>query len=66
MSIGIKNPFFKVSVTIELGHSLLSVSYHELFDNTAAAKVGNEVSSWFYVGLRLINIHMDYLNWLSP
>ena len=31
-SIGIKIPFFTVSVTIELGHSLLTVRYHELFE----------------------------------
>ena len=32
MSIGIKIPFFRVSVTIELGCFLLTVLYHELFD----------------------------------
>jgi hypothetical protein len=31
-SIGIKIPFFRVSVTIEPGRSLLTVRYHELFD----------------------------------
>jgi hypothetical protein len=32
VSIGIKIPFFRVSVTIEPGCSLLTVRYHELFD----------------------------------
>ena len=32
VSIGIKIPFFRVSVTIEPGRSLLTVRYHELFD----------------------------------
>ena len=32
ISIGIKNPFSRVSVTIEPGRSLLTVCYHELFD----------------------------------
>jgi hypothetical protein len=32
ISIGIKNPFSKVLVTIEPGRSLLTVRYHELFD----------------------------------
>jgi hypothetical protein len=32
VSIGIKIPFFRVSVTIELGRSLLTVRYRELFD----------------------------------
>jgi hypothetical protein len=32
LSIGIKIPFFRVSVTIELGPSLLTVRYPELFD----------------------------------
>ena len=32
ISIGIKNPFSRVSVTIEPGRSLLTVRYHELFD----------------------------------
>ena len=32
LSVGIKIPFFRVSVTIELGRSLLTVRYHELFD----------------------------------
>jgi hypothetical protein len=32
VSIGIKIPFFRVSVTVEPGCSLLTVRYHELFD----------------------------------
>ena len=32
ISIGINNPFSRVSVTIEPGRSLLTVRYHELFD----------------------------------
>ena len=32
ISIGIKIPFFFVSVAIEPGHSSLTVCYHELFD----------------------------------
>ena len=32
VSIGIKTPFFRVSVTIEPGRPLLTVRYHELFD----------------------------------
>jgi hypothetical protein len=32
VSIGIKNPFSRVSVTIEPDRSLLTVRYHELFD----------------------------------
>ena len=32
VSIGIKIPFLRVSVTIEPGSSLLKVRYHELFD----------------------------------
>jgi hypothetical protein len=35
VSIAIKIPFFRVSVTIEPGRSLLTVRYHELFDITA-------------------------------
>ena len=31
-SIGTKIPFFRVSVTIEPGRSLLTVRYHELFE----------------------------------
>ena len=34
VSIGIKIPFFRVSVTIEPGRSLLTVRYHELFDRS--------------------------------
>ena len=33
MYIGIKIPFVLVSVTIEQGHSLLTVDYHELFNS---------------------------------
>ena len=33
ISIGIKNPFSRVSVTIEPGRSLLTVRYHELFEH---------------------------------
>ena len=33
VSIGIKIPFFRVSVTIEPGRSLLTVRCHELFEN---------------------------------
>jgi hypothetical protein len=32
-SICIKIPFSRVSVTVEPGHSLLTVRYHELFDS---------------------------------
>ena len=32
VNIGVKIPFFRVSVTIERGHSLLTVGYHELFN----------------------------------
>ena len=32
VSIGIKIPFFRVSVTIKPSRSLLTVRYHELFD----------------------------------
>ena len=32
ISIGIKVPYFRISVTIERGRSLLTVRYHELFD----------------------------------
>ena len=32
VSIGTKIPFFRVSVTIEPGRSLITVRYHELFD----------------------------------
>jgi hypothetical protein len=32
VSVGIKIPFSRVSVTIEPGRSLLTVRYHELFD----------------------------------
>jgi hypothetical protein len=32
VSIGIKNPFSRVSVTIEPDRSLLTVRYHELFE----------------------------------
>jgi hypothetical protein len=32
LSIGTKIPFFRVSVTIEPGRSLLTVRYHELLD----------------------------------
>jgi hypothetical protein len=41
VSIGIKIPFFRVSVTIEPGRSLLTVRYHELFDNISFSSVGN-------------------------
>ena len=34
VSIGIKIQVLRVSVTIEPGHSLLTVRYHELFDTT--------------------------------
>jgi hypothetical protein len=34
VSIGIKIPFFRVLVTIDPGHSLLIVRYHELFDTS--------------------------------
>ena len=34
VSIGFKIPFFRVSVTIEPGRSLLTVRYHELFEVT--------------------------------
>ena len=33
VSIGIKIPFSTVLVTVEPGHSLLTVCYHELFEN---------------------------------
>ena len=33
VSIGIKISFFRVSVTVEPGHSLLTVRYHELLDS---------------------------------
>jgi hypothetical protein len=33
VSIGIKIPFSRDSVTIEPGRSLLTVRYHELFDH---------------------------------
>jgi hypothetical protein len=36
VSIGIKIPFLRVSVTIEPGRSLLTVRYHELFDISLA------------------------------
>ena len=32
ISMGIKIPFFGVSVAIEPGYSLLTVRYHDLFD----------------------------------
>ena len=32
VSIAIKIPFFRVSITIEPGRSLLAVRYHDLFD----------------------------------
>ena len=32
VSIAIKNSFYRVSVTIEPGRSLLTVRYHELFE----------------------------------
>ena len=32
VTVGIKIPFFRVSVTIEPGHSVLQFVYHELFD----------------------------------
>ena len=35
ISIGIKIPFFRASVTIEPDRSLLTVRYHELFDTTS-------------------------------
>ena len=35
VSIGIKIPLFRVSVTIEPGRSLLTVRYHELFEKNA-------------------------------
>jgi hypothetical protein len=35
VSIGIKIPFFRVSVTIEPGRSLLTVRYHELFESNS-------------------------------
>jgi hypothetical protein len=35
VSIGIKNQFSRVSVTIEPGRSLLTVRYHELIDYVA-------------------------------
>ena len=34
VSIGIKISFFRVSVTIKPGRSLLIICYHELFDAT--------------------------------
>jgi hypothetical protein len=37
VSIGIKIPFSRVSVTIEPGRSLLTVRYHELFDKLKIA-----------------------------
>ena len=33
VTTGIKIPFFNISVTIERGRSLLTVCYHELFEN---------------------------------
>jgi hypothetical protein len=44
VSIGIKNPFSRVSVTIEPGRSLLTVPYHELFEKkrTRFRKKNNE------------------------
>jgi hypothetical protein len=36
VSIGIKIPFFRVSVTVEPGRSLLTVRYHELFETIHA------------------------------
>jgi hypothetical protein len=35
--ISIKIPFSRVSVTIELGRSLLTVRYHELFERLKAS-----------------------------
>jgi hypothetical protein len=39
VSIGIKLPFSRVSVTIEPGRSLLTVRYHELFDMFASISI---------------------------
>ena len=41
VSIVINILFLRVSASIVPGPSLLQVRYHELFDNTAAVKVGN-------------------------
>ena len=38
VSIGIKNPFSRVSVTIEPNRSLLTVRYHELFETDSQRK----------------------------
>jgi hypothetical protein len=47
VSIGIKIPFFRVSVTIELGRSILTVRYYELFDNISFSSVGNAIVAIF-------------------
>jgi hypothetical protein len=45
--IGIKIPFFRVSVTIEPGRSLLTVRCYELFDNISFSSVGNYIVAIF-------------------
>jgi hypothetical protein len=42
-----KIPFFRISVTIELGHSLLTLRYHELFET----KIINFFSTKYHVYL---------------
>jgi hypothetical protein len=44
VSIGIKILFFRVSIAIEPGHSLLTVRYHELFDNETKVEMTRALS----------------------
>ena len=44
VAIGIKIPFFRVSVTIEPGLSFTTVRYHELFDSVARFRNLNYLS----------------------
>ena len=51
MSVDIKTPFFRVSVTIEPVRSLLTVRYHELFDYAGAVSTVYAVLCWTLVQL---------------
>ena len=51
VSIGIKIPFFRVSVTIEPDRSLLTIRYHELFDQASSIIINNNYKA-FTLGKR--------------
>jgi hypothetical protein len=50
VSIGIKILFFRISVTIEPGRSLLTVRYHELFDSKSSLQLEVQTFSQNRIG----------------